>query len=118
VNADALLARPLPAVAPPLPGGGVSLSAEERLAAYLPAQSPGHATAVLGTFLPGAGEDERDLFAGELAYYLSQDPYVRTAVDACVTEGLDSAAAGAASTVLGLARLRTMASPSLAARLG
>jgi hypothetical protein len=118
VDADALLARPLPAVAPPLPGGGASLGAEERLAAYLPARSAGQATAVLETLLPSAGEDERDLFAGELAYYLSQDPYVRAAVDACVTEGLDSAVAGAASTALGLARLRTVASPSLAARLG
>jgi hypothetical protein len=117
VDADALLARPLPAVAPPLPEG-VSLSAEERLAAYLPAQAPDQATAVLETLLPGAGEDERDLFAGELAYYLSQDPYVRAAVAVGVTEGLDSAAAGAASTALGLARLRTVASPSLAARLG
>jgi subtilisin family serine protease len=120
VDANALLARPLPAVAPPLPRDGATLSAEERLAAYLPALSPDQATAVLETLLPGDGdgEDERDLFAGELAYYLSQDPYVRAAVAVGVTEGLDSAAAGAASTALGLARLRTMASPSLAARLG
>jgi hypothetical protein len=107
-------------VAPPLPREGATLSAEERLAAYLPALSPDQATAVLETLLPGdgGGEDERDLFAGELAYYLSQDPYVRAAVAVGVTEGLDNAAAGAASTALGLARLRTMASPSLAARLG
>jgi hypothetical protein len=42
---------------------------------------------------------------------------VRAAVDAFVTEGFDSTAAGADSVALGLARLRTMASPSLAARL-
>jgi hypothetical protein len=96
----------------------VSLGAEQRLAAYLPAVSPDQASAVLETLLPDADEDGRDLFAGELAYYLSQDPYVRAAVAAGVTEGLDSAAEGAAGTALGLARLRTLASRSLAARLG
>jgi hypothetical protein len=118
VDADALLSRALPAVAPTLPSQGVSLSAEERLAAYLPGQSPDQATVVLETLLPSADEGERDLFAGELAYYLSQDPHVRAAADALAAEGLGGAAAGAAGTSLGLARLRMMASPSLAARLG
>jgi hypothetical protein len=100
-----------------MPREPVALSAEERLAAYLPGQSPDLATAALEAILPTAGDDERDLYAGELAYYLSQDPSVRTAVDAFVTEGFDSTAAEADSVALGLARLRTMASPSLAARL-
>ncbi|HEX6577438.1 MAG TPA: S8 family serine peptidase [Jiangellaceae bacterium] len=117
VDADALLARALPAAAPSLPREPVALSAEERLAAYLPGQSADQATAALEAILPAAGDDERDLYAGELAYYLSQDPYVRGAVDAFVTEGFDSTAAAADSVALGLARLRTMASPSLAARL-
>jgi hypothetical protein len=117
VDADALLARPLPATAPSLPREPVGLGAEERLTAYLSGQSPDQATAVLETLLPTAGDGERDLYAGELAYYLSQDPNVRTAVDAFVTEGFDNTAARADSVALGLARLRTMASPSLAARL-
>ena len=53
----------------------------------------------------------------KVRYYLSQDPYVRTALDAFVTEGYDGTAAAADSVALGLARLRTMASPSLAAKL-
>jgi Subtilase family len=117
VDANALLSRALPAVAPALPGEGVTLSAAERLAAYLPGESPDQASAVLETLVSSADSAERDLYAGEIAYYLSQDPYVRAAVVAGVTDGFDSTAAAADGAALGLARLRTMASPSLAARL-
>ena len=72
VNADALLAQALPAVVPPLAAAGGSLTTAERLAPYMPDESSDTAAAALDALLPGPSAD-RDLYAGELAYYLSQD---------------------------------------------
>jgi hypothetical protein len=114
VNADALLAQALPAVVPPLASAGGSLTTAERLAPYMPDQSSDTAAAALDALLPGPSAD-RDLYAGELAYHLSQDPQVRAAFSAIATSGLDSSSS--AEATLGLAQLKAIASPSLAGRL-
>ena len=113
VNADALLAQALPAVVPPLAAAGGSLTTAERLAPYMPDESSDTAAAALDALLPGPSAD-RDLYAGELAYYLSQDPQVRAGFSAIATSGLDGSSSAA---TLGLAQLKAIASPSLAARL-
>jgi hypothetical protein len=132
VNADALLAAPLPAVAPALAfDPAQELTVAERLAPYLPDPSPAVAAAALETLLPGP-DAERELFAGELAYHLSQNPQVRAAFAAAAASAVVSAggapfmatevAGGAAAsdgggTAFGLDQLRGLASPSLAAAL-
>jgi hypothetical protein len=79
-------------------------------------ESSDTAAAALDALLPGHSQD-RDLYAGELAYYLSQDPQVRVAVTAIATSGFDGTS-NADDATLGLAQLKAIASPSLAARLG
>ena len=117
VNADALLAQALPAIVPPLASASGSLTAAERLAPYMPDQSSDTAAAALDALLPGPDLD-RDLYAGELAYHLSQDPHVRAAFSAIATSWLDDSPSTAeAEFTLGLAQLRAIASPSLAGRL-
>jgi hypothetical protein len=116
VDADALLTQALPAVAPPLARAGRSLTTAERLAPYMADESSDTAAAALDALLPGHSQD-RDLYAGELAYYLSQDPQVRVAVTAIATSGFDGTS-NADDATLGLAQLKAIASPSLAARLG
>ena len=114
VDAEALLAEPLPSVVPPLPRGE-SLSAAERLAIYLPNKSEATASAALDALLPTVGHAERDRYAGEIAYYLSQDPQIRATVNAWATDGFATSETVDAS--LGLALLKALASPPLAARL-
>jgi hypothetical protein len=132
VNADMLLAAPLPAAVPPVAvSPAQTLSAAHRLAAYLPDPSPAAAAAALDALLPGL-DGERDLYAGELAYYLSQDPQVRAtfaaaaagAITANTVPPTDAADAGgitanaaSADPLFGLQRLRTLASTGLAAAL-
>jgi Subtilase family/Peptidase family S41 len=117
VNADALLAQALPAIVPPLASASGSLTAAERLAPYMPDQSSDTAAAALHALLSGPDLD-RDLYAGELAYHLSQDPYVRAAFSAIATSALDDSSSTAeAEFTLGLAQLKAIASPSLAGRL-
>ena len=76
-------------------------------------QSSDTAAAVLDALLPGPSAD-RDLFAGELAYHLSQGPQVRAAFSAIATSGLEGSSS-TAETRLGLAQLKAIASPSLVA---
>ena len=136
VNAETLLAAPLPAAVPALAiNPAQALTVAERLAPYLPDPSPAAADAALNALLPGP-DGERDLYAGELAYHLSQDPQVRAtfAAVAAATAGAglaanaapptagadagDVAASGAgADAAFGLQRLRSLASPRLAAAL-
>jgi hypothetical protein len=135
VNADALLTAPLPAAVPPLAvDAAQALTAAQRLAPYLPDRSPAGAAAALDALLPGP-DGERDLYAGELAYHLSQDPQVRATFAAvaaaaggaraaangvarAAADAGDVAAAGAdADAAFGLQRLRTLASPGLATAL-
>jgi hypothetical protein len=133
VNADALLAAPLPAVVPALAiDPAQTLTVAERLAPYLPEPSAAAAAAALETLLPGP-DHERELFAGELAYHLSQDPQVRATFAAAAAgagvaangaplmataDAADNAAFGDGRTpVFGLQRLRALASPGLAAAL-
>jgi len=98
----------------------------------LPEPSPAAAAAALEGLLPGP-DGERELFAGELAYHLSQDPQVRAtfaaaAASAVVAAGgpplIATADAGGIAAhgdgvgpAFGLQRLRTLASPELAAAL-
>jgi len=116
VDAKALLTADLPDIATvasmqaALPGPGV------RLAAYLPAVTDRQAEGTLAELLPGVASEERDLYAGELAYLMVEDASVRA--------GLAAIAGGAAGNSAGeqaaaaAARLKASASPSLAARLG
>jgi hypothetical protein len=122
VDAGALLAAPLPAAVPPLAAAAElapadSLTATQRLALYLPDRSATTADAALDQLLPGSAD--RDLYAGELAYHLSQDPMIRAAVVGAAKNGSTaSLALSPAQQSLGLDRLRRIASPSLAAALG
>jgi hypothetical protein len=133
VNANALLAAPLPTIVPALAiDPAQTLTVAERLAPYLPEPSPAAAAAALEVLLPGP-DGERELFAGELAYHLSQDPQVRAtfaaaAASAVVAAGgpplIATADAGGIAAhgdgvgpAFGLQRLRTLASPELAAAL-
>jgi hypothetical protein len=117
VNADALLAQALPAIVPPLASASGSLTAAERLAPYTLDQSSDTAAAALDALLSGPDLD-RDLYAGELAYHLSQDPQARVAFSAIATSALDDSSSTAeAEFTLGLAQLKAIASPSLAGRL-
>jgi hypothetical protein len=122
VDAGALLAAPLPAMVPPLAAAtelvpADSLTATQRLALYLPDRSVTTANAALDQLL--AGSADRDLYAGELAYHLSQDPMIRAAVVGAATNGsMATLALSSAQESLGLDRLRRIASPSLAAALG
>jgi subtilisin family serine protease len=118
VDAEALLAAPLPATAPAavvaaVPAAPQSLSAAQRLAPFMPDQSESTAEASLNALLPGV--PDADLYAGELAYHLTQDPQIRAAVTAAAAPA--GAAAGLSDHRLGLARLRAAGSPSLAAAL-
>jgi Subtilase family/Peptidase family S41 len=136
VNAEALLAAQLPVAVPPLAiEPAQALTAAQRLAPYLPDPSPAAAAAALDTLMPGQ-DGERDLYAGELAYHLSQDPQVRAtfAAVAAASAGAAVAANGlpptapadagdiaapdaGADQAFGLERLRALASPGLAAAL-
>jgi hypothetical protein len=117
VNADVLLAQALPAVVPLLASASGALTTAERLAPYMPDQSNDTAAAALEALLPGPNLD-RDLYAGELANHLSQNPQVRAAFSAIATSGIDDSSSTAeAEFTLGLAQLKAIASPSLAARL-
>src|SRR5215470_5703136 len=82
VDADALLAAPLPATAPAtaVPAAPQSLSAVQRLAPFMPDQSESTAEASLNALLPGV--PDADLYAGEIAYHLTQDPQIRADVTA------------------------------------
>ena len=116
VDADALLAEPLPAAAPApavaaVPAAPQSLTAAQRLAPFLPDQSESTAEATLHALLPGV--PDADLYAGELAYHLSQDPQIRAAVTAAASPGAPTDG----DQRLGLARLRSAASPGLAGAL-
>ena len=118
VDAEALLAAPLPATAPAaavaaVPAAPQSLSAAQRLAPFMPDQSERTAEASLNALLPGVSD--ADLYAGEIAYHLTQDPQIRAAVTAAAAPA--GAAAGLSDHRLGLARLRAAGSPSLAAAL-
>jgi hypothetical protein len=122
VDAEALLAAPLPATAPAAavaaaPAAPQSLSATQRLAPFMPDQSESSAEASLNALLPGV--PDADLYAGEIAYYLTQDPQIRAAVTAAAAPAAaaPAGAAGRSDHRLGLARLRSAASPSLAAAL-
>jgi hypothetical protein len=83
----------------------------------MPDQSESSAEASLNALLPGV--PDADLYAGEIAYYLTQDPQIRAAVTAAAAPAAaaPAGAAGRSDHRLGLARLRSAASPSLAAAL-
>ena len=121
VNADALLTTPLPAAVPPLGAAtelvpADSLTATQRLAPYLPDRSVTTADAALDQLL--AGSADRDLYAGEIAYHLSQDPMIRAAVFGAAKNGSTATLAlNPTFQSFGLDRLRRIASPSLAAAL-
>ena len=121
VNADALLTTPLAAAVPPLGAAtelvpADSLSATQRLAPYLPDRSVTTADAALDQLL--AGSADRDLYAGEIAYHLSQDPMIRAAVFGAAKNGSTATLAlNPTFQSFGLDRLRRIASPSLAAAL-
>jgi hypothetical protein len=121
VDADALLAAGLPATVPPLPTGSAlvpadSLSAAERLAPYLPDRSSLTAAAALDALVGDTAD--RDLYAGEIAYHMSQDPMIASAV-AATAPGVTTADLPGSPTQrdFALARLRQVASPSLARHL-
>jgi len=118
VDAAALLVAPLPAAVPPL-AVGAPASGVERLAAYFPDQSPASARAALDAVLADATPAERALFAGEIAYHMSQYPEVRRAMVAAADAGLDEGAMGGAAGAAHAAHaeLRGLASPSLARAL-
>lgn len=121
VDADALLAASLPATVPPLATGAVlptpeSLTVAERLAVYLPDQSSLTAAGALNALV--GDTPDRDLYAGEIAYHMSQDPTIAAAVAASAPGGSTAEAAfGTTQTRFALERLRQVASPSLAGQL-
>jgi hypothetical protein len=121
VDADALLAAPLPAAVPTLASAtelasADSLTPAQRLAAYLPDRSVATADAALDHLLTGVAD--KDLYAGEIAYHISQDPMIRAAVVVVAANG-STAGLGInpAFQAVGLDRLRRVASPSLATAL-
>jgi hypothetical protein len=73
------------------------------------------AETVLGALLPMTAPGERDLYAGEIAYLMSQHPHVREAVGVVAQAGTLSGSEGA--TALSLAELRSLASPELGAQM-
>jgi subtilisin family serine protease len=116
VNADALLAAALPDTVPTLASGATpaqALTATERLASYLPDQSALTAAGALDTLL--GDQPDRDLYAGEIAYHMSQDPTITAAVAAAATPRTSTAGTGLEPTQrrFALERLRRAASPSL-----
>jgi hypothetical protein len=120
VDADALLAAALPVAVPTAESGAElapadAISAAERLAAYLPNGSTATATAALDQLV---GDTENpDLYAGEIAYYMSQDPMIGSAVAAVAGVTDADLPFGPTQQQFGLERLRQLASPSLAAHL-
>jgi hypothetical protein len=113
VDAEALLKAPLPVNVPPL-AMAAETTPSERLSLYLPG-GPAAAEVALAALLPATPGGERDLYAGELAYLLSQYPHVREAAGQVALSGALSGLEGPAA--MSLAELRTLASPSLAARM-
>lgn len=117
VDADALLAAELPDEAPPL--GAAPTSALERLADFFPDRDPASSRAALEAVLPNATSAEREAFAGEIAYHMSQRPDVYRAMVAAAEAGAPDAAAGAADDGSGRAKavLRGIGSPELVAAM-
>lgn len=117
VDADAVLRTALPTAAPPLASGAdlapaESLTAAERLASYLPDQSTVTAADALDTLL--GDTPERDLYAGEIAYHMSQDPTITAAVAASAPDfSTADLQFGPTQQRFALERLRNVASPGL-----
>jgi hypothetical protein len=116
VDAEALLNAGLPDLSTVPALEGAIPAPMDRLAVYVPQATVGDVEAALDVLLSGVPRDERELYAGELAYLLAQDDTIRNGFAAMTAGHPRTAEDGQMAAAA--ARLTASASPSLVEGVG